>query len=360
MRRRVADDDWDLTLGTDFSGMESVRMALQNLGYKVNQRFRCDLSSACRTLAAELFPDCGTTFVDISNRYFGDVPTTDLYVAGPPCPPWSQAGKKGGAGLQDPRGVLWKYSLAYVINQKPKAVIYECVKGLTFKQHVHVLTDILHILTEAGYVTWHRVLDTQDHGLPQHRERLYIVAVLRTILKSKVMDWPEPLGATVPLRTLLHGDAPVSPGIPPEPGRPLRLVRKAITEIMNKTPDLDLHQQSLVVDIGSSEHRLGYMINRWPTITAKRASEFGYWCVDLGRRVQLADLLKLQGISPSFPGLQECLRNKKVKEGRVAHMLGNSMSVNVMERLLPRVLYLINVAPSNQQPDRWANLFTTT
>ena len=54
MRRRRADDDWDLTLGTDFSGMETVRIALQNMGYKVNQRFRCDVCNACRTLATEL------------------------------------------------------------------------------------------------------------------------------------------------------------------------------------------------------------------------------------------------------------------------------------------------------------------
>ena len=303
---------------------------------------------------------CNRAVVDISKRCFGDAPTTDLYVAGPPCPPWSAASANGGDGLRDPRGVLWKYSLAYVINQKPKAVVYECVKGLTFKQHLHVLKDILSILTEAGYVTWHRVLDTQDHGLPQHRERIYIVAVLSTVVKGKVMRWPEPLGAVVPLRTLLHGDGPVSPKIPEQPGRPLRLVCKAIKEIMKTTPDLDLQQQSLVVDIGSSDNRGVYMINRWPTITATRASGFSYWCVDLGRRVQLDDLLKLQGISPSFPGLQECLRSEKVKEGRVAHMVGNSMSVNVLERLLPRVLDLINVAPSDPQPDRWANLLTNS
>ena len=89
-------DDWDLTLGTDFSGMETVRMALQNSGYKVNQRFRCEIDQSCRTVAAALFPDCGTTFTDIRTRNFVDAPATDLYVAGVFCPPWSSASVNGG------------------------------------------------------------------------------------------------------------------------------------------------------------------------------------------------------------------------------------------------------------------------
>ena len=63
-------------------------------------------------------------------------------------------------------------------HKRPKVVIIDKVRGLTSKRHKHVLQDILKVLAKLGYDTKWQVLNTKDHGIPQSRPRLYIVAIL--------------------------------------------------------------------------------------------------------------------------------------------------------------------------------------
>ncbi len=98
--------------------------------------------------------------------------------------------------------------------------------------------------------------------------------------------------------------------------------------------------------------RVFYMVDRFPTITACRAYKFGYWIVDLGKRATLRDFFLLQGIQPDTIPYAAA----GVGERRVAHMLGTSMSCNVLERLLPRVLAMVKIFPSCPRRDPWALL----
>ena len=106
-------------------------------------------------------------------------------------------------------------------------------------------------------------------------------------------------------------------------------------------PDFDLSKRSIVVDVGCTDQFAHHMVDCFPTITARRGSELNYWIVDMGRRVTVTDFMLLQGVSPdSYP-----MDKVGVSDKRMGHMLGNAMSCNILERLLPRALMLIGVTP---------------
>ena len=107
----------------------------------------------------------------------------------------------------------------------------------------------------------------------------------------------------------------------------------------------------IIVDIGGGASQTAhYTVNEFPTITATRAVSFAFWVADLGRRVTLEELMLLQGFDPAmFEGRAAA----KVTDARLAHMIGNAMSCNVLERLLPCVLDSIGITPDVVKPDRW-------
>ena len=104
-------DDTDFTLGTDFSGMEVVRVALENTGFKARHRFACEKMAVARRLTEHTFPDIEVVYQNITEMDVDAVPAVDLYVAGVPCQPWAAGGRHG--GLADERGKLWSCALKY-------------------------------------------------------------------------------------------------------------------------------------------------------------------------------------------------------------------------------------------------------
>ena len=104
--------------------------------------------------------DIGHVYGDIVGRDVDSMPAVDIFVCGAPCPPWSSAGK--GLGLDHPtgRGVVLFHSLDYVVARRPRACVFENVKGLMFKKHAQVLNDIKSILRNCGYAVHVGLLDT--------------------------------------------------------------------------------------------------------------------------------------------------------------------------------------------------------
>ena len=101
------------------------------------------------------------------------LPTCDLLWASPPCQPFSAAGN--GEGEADDRdGFPW--TLRIIRQLLPPVVIIENVKGLTFAGHADYFGSVLLNLTELGYEWDWKVLNSADYGVPQTRERCFIVA----------------------------------------------------------------------------------------------------------------------------------------------------------------------------------------
>lgn len=99
----------------------------------------------------------------------------DLLVGGVPCQAWSIAGRT--LGFDDPRGRLWFDVCRLVAQSQPRSFLFENVKGLTEPRHRNSLDYIIYTLREAGYAVYWTVLNSYDFGLPQDRDRLFLVGI---------------------------------------------------------------------------------------------------------------------------------------------------------------------------------------
>jgi DNA-cytosine methyltransferase len=192
-----------IRLGSDCSGYGSEFLAMKYSNLPVKTVFCSEIDPDKVVLLRRthhVFKDEDfVLYPDITKRDNSKAPECDIFISGAPCQAYSAAGR--GAGLDDMqnRGITLFYSLDYVRHKKPRVVIIENVRGLTFKKHAHVLADIVTVLTRLGYKITKRVCDTRDHGIPQSRPRLYIIAILRSCYARKY-PWPNPVKAPSLLR----------------------------------------------------------------------------------------------------------------------------------------------------------------
>ena len=135
-----------------------------------------------------------------------DCQGVDLYLAGPPCQPWS-LNNTAAAEENDPRGQLFNASVSFICEARPRAFIIENVCGLASKSGGRYLTDVLRRIKDRGHhATWAR-MSPREMGLPQNRPRVYVWR-LRTGLAPRL---PEIATQRRPMclhwQTSLHQDA---------------------------------------------------------------------------------------------------------------------------------------------------------
>ncbi len=129
-----------------------------------------------------------------------DLPPHDLLTGGVPCQSWSIAGKN--LGFDDDRGQLWNDAIYLLNKSKPKAFIFENVKGLIDPRNKKALDYILTQIKMAGYFAQIYVLNSFDYGVPQSRVRIYIIGFReeRFFRKFKI---PTPTSKKMTLRDIL-------------------------------------------------------------------------------------------------------------------------------------------------------------
>lgn len=172
-----------LTFVDLFAGIGGFHLAMHNLGAKCVFAAEWD-TSARKTYQAnfeeispELFEDGGKLFAgDITLVNKEDIPDFDILCAGFPCQPFSQAGHK--LGFEDVRGTLF-FDIAEILRiKKPRAFFLENVRHLLKHDGGKTFSTIMRVLEELGYKTTFQVVKASDHGLPQHRPRVFIVGFL--------------------------------------------------------------------------------------------------------------------------------------------------------------------------------------
>ena len=110
---------------------------------------------------------------DITKIDSEDIPDFDILVAGFPCQAFSQAGKK--LGFEDTRGTLF-FEIARILKDKrPKTFLLENVKNLTLHDHGNTFKTITDTLKSLDYEVYYHLFKAKDFGVPQNRERIYIV-----------------------------------------------------------------------------------------------------------------------------------------------------------------------------------------
>ena len=153
-----------------FAGIGGFRLALESVG------------GQCLGFS-EIAPDAiktyCTNFKESEDYNFGDItklkelPEHDFMTAGVPCQSWSIAGKN--LGFDDDRGQLWNDTLFLLNKVRPKAFIFENVKGLADPRNKEALDYILERIKQAGYHAEKFLLNAYDYGVPQTRVRIYII-----------------------------------------------------------------------------------------------------------------------------------------------------------------------------------------
>jgi DNA (cytosine-5)-methyltransferase 1 len=173
-----------------FAGIGGFRIAMQNLGGK------CVFTSEWDKNAQKTYKvNFGEVpFGDITKQQIKDyIPEEfDLLCAGFPCQAFSIAGKRG--GFDDTRGTLF-FDVAEIIKKhKPKAIFLENVKGLRSHDKGKTLETILNVLrNDLGYyVPEPQIINAKNFGVPQNRERIYIVGFANDLNISS-FEYPEPL-----------------------------------------------------------------------------------------------------------------------------------------------------------------------
>src|SRR5699024_9930721 len=122
-----------------------------------------------------------------------DVPDHDLLVGGFPCQSFSVAGNRG--GFEDARGTLFFEVARIADEKKPKAILAENVKGLVGHDKGKTLDTIVKTLNDIGYRVDFEVLNSKYFGVPQNRERIFILAVRDDLIDNE--PWNNMKGTTV-------------------------------------------------------------------------------------------------------------------------------------------------------------------
>src|SRR5690554_1788651 len=153
-----------------FAGIGGFRLALERSGGK------CLGFSEINKDAIEFYCKNHSEGTEYN---FGDItkikslPSHDILTAGVPCQSWSIAGKN--LGFDDDRGQLWNDTIFLLNQAKPKAFIFENVKGLVDPRNKKALSYILDRIKEAGYYANYHVINSHDYGVAQNRVRIYII-----------------------------------------------------------------------------------------------------------------------------------------------------------------------------------------
>ncbi|MFZ2451783.1 MAG: DNA (cytosine-5-)-methyltransferase [Methylovulum miyakonense] len=182
-----------------FAGIGGFRLALNNLGGD------CLGFSEINNDAINTY--C-TNFNEAASLNLGDItqikalPAHDILTAGVPCQSWSIAGKN--LGFDDDRGQLWNDTLYLLNKTRPKAFIFENVKGLADPRNQSALAYILGRIGKAGYFARHFVLNSSDYGVPQDRVRVYIIGFQHEAHLQK-LRLPAPQKSTLKLVDVLQG-----------------------------------------------------------------------------------------------------------------------------------------------------------
>ena len=124
----------------------------------------------------------------------------DLFVGGSPCQSFSLVGKQ--RGLDDTRGTLF-YEYARLISEiRPKVFIYENVKAILSNDNGKTWETMSNIFNDLGYKWSYKILNAKDYGIPQNRERVFVVG-FRSDLDVKEFKFPDPIELTTKMQDYL-------------------------------------------------------------------------------------------------------------------------------------------------------------
>lgn len=292
-----------------FCGIGGFRYAIEGAGKRLGREVECVLSS-------DIDPECQRAYAsnfgeepmgDIHNILADSIPTHDILLAGFPCQPFSIIGNR--RGFEDARGTLF-FEIARILEAKqPAAFVLENVKLLAGHNGGKTLARILEVLRGLGYHVDKKVLNALDFGLPQKRERIFIVG----FKKPAHFEWPTVKAPMKPLREVLERSVPRH-----------YFASDYIQQKRSAHLLLENHEPTIW-----HENKSGH-ISAYPYSCALRAgASYNYLLVNGERRLTPREMLRLQGFPDSFKIV--------CNYGQTRKQAGNSLPVPVAEAVISEV-----------------------
>ena len=170
-----------------FAGIGGFRRGFEDAGFECI--FTSEIDAGCQEVYESNFGD--KVFGDITKMEPKEIPDFEVLLAGFPCQPFSISGRKG--GFKDTRGTLF-FNICRIIDEKqPKVVVLENVKHLIHHDKKRTFRTIIQALKDLGYSVTYELLNAKDFGLPQNRERIFIVATKYNFFKFNELNTKEPV-----------------------------------------------------------------------------------------------------------------------------------------------------------------------
>ena len=260
------------------------------------------------------------------NVYNREIPkeSVDIYMTSPPCQAFSLAGNR--KGESEERGVLFYNSHEFILKNKPKYFIFENVKGLlsddngkTFQRWIDYLSKsvngqpvIFPHEESANYHVYHKVLNSKDYGVPQNRERIFIIGIRDDADNSFIFPPKEHL--TKRLKDILEDDV----------DEKYFLSNDAIKSIILN--DNNLQKSKVNPEIASALQTPGNACGVYKGMTAikPKIEESKI------RRLTPRECFRLQDFPDSFK--MPCSDSQMYKQA------GNSITVGVLEKIINRLI----------------------
>ena len=178
-----------IKLATAFSGIGAIEHAFKRLGISHEISFACDINKFVKESYFANYDlkesDWYDDIYDIkTKKYAGKV---DLLVGGSPCQSFSSVGKR--LGLDDDRGNLIYAYIDLIEKVQPEVFLFENVKGLLSHNKGQTWELVHEAFKQTGYEIYFDILNAKDFGIPQHRERLYLLGFKD---KTKKFEFPKP------------------------------------------------------------------------------------------------------------------------------------------------------------------------
>jgi DNA (cytosine-5)-methyltransferase 1 len=181
-----------------FSGCGGLDLGFRQAGFQIIWANECD-QSIWETYQFN-HPETQLDKRDIRQIQSSEIPDCLGIIGGPPCQSWSEAGAK--RGINDSRGQLFYEYIRIVENKQPLFFLAENVSGILTDRHTQAFTHILSQFRSLGYEVSYQLLNANDYGVPQDRQRVFIVGYHERLGGS--FEFPKPINPGLTLKHAIY------------------------------------------------------------------------------------------------------------------------------------------------------------
>ena len=293
-----------------FAGAGGLRLGFESFGCK--NVFSSEIDTYAQKIYEANFGEI--PFGDINLIKPNEIPDHDILLAGFPCQPFSIAGKE--LGFKDTRGTLF-FNIHEILKEKrPQAFLLENVKRLKNHDQGKTFETIKNCLEDLGYTIYYQILNSLDFGIPQKRERIYIVGFKNHINFS----FPKKIGKFKSLLEVLENDS----NVPSNYFLTERLKQKRLNGLKKEAPIPSIWHENI-----------GGNISALPYSCALRAGgSYNYLVVNGIRRLTSREMMRLQGFPENY------IIN--VPYTQLRKIAGNSVTVPVIKLIANQMIESLN------------------